>query len=168
MPDLSALDLWAGLGRTGALPLHKATREESKVQQGTKPEGGHSLWLMWRRESCVLGPLLHRWNCTENSLTRILEENLYYIHKQYSVFFSIWNLAKVELFGQSWRNGFCPCPRKGQGRKHRAWDIWALVPLFYQSPLFMVQVPHWLQLSVTCLNLHYLDWGLNPDLLSLA
>lgn len=117
--------IWAGNNCSSPSPL---SQQESKVQQGTKPGRACNLWLVWRRESCVLVHSNTDKICTQFFLKRIWDENLYYIHKQYSDFFEIRNLSKVDLCGQSWRNG----------RKHLAWDICALVPLFYLSPLFLV------------------------------
>lgn len=42
---------WAGENWSSPSPL---SQQESKVQEGTKPEGISNLWLVWRRESCVL------------------------------------------------------------------------------------------------------------------
>lgn len=117
--------LWAGENCSSPSPLSqrspRSNREQSQEEYATCGWGGGGSLEFWSTLTQIKSALRF-------FSKRIWDENLYYIHKQYSDFFKIRNLAKVDPCGQSWRNG----------RKHLAWDICALVPLFYQSPLFLV------------------------------
>lgn len=91
---------WAGLG-WGELELSLSTKQTGiQGPRGNKARRNKQLVAGVEEGVLCFGPLSTDKICTENFFKRIWEENSYYIHKQYSVFFNVSNLSKVDLWAK--------------------------------------------------------------------
>lgn len=118
-PDTSALACWAGPG-WGELELSLSTKPTG-IQGPTGNKARRSMQLVAGvGGSLVFWSILAQTKSALKSLQRVHGRKIYFIHKPYSVFLKIRNLSKMDLFGQSWRNGFCLYPTQAQGRKQLA------------------------------------------------
>lgn len=163
MPDCSALA--SGLG-WGELELSLSTKTTG-IQDltGNKAKRSMQIVAVVRREPCVLVHSSTDKIWTEIFFKRIQEENLYYTHKQYSVFFKIRKLSKVNLGKTGGMASACiPDGDRAGSIYPETFGHWCLCSTEVLCS--------WCKFLIGCscqrLAKSALNQGLNPDLLSLA